>query len=179
MVLAQSVLLLAFACQTGTTENTDESTDGMSSWMPSECANETPFSNPECHDALVAACHEHRSEPSCIAQETLVFGQDFEVLCTWAKVVTFSEPATCTVASVQGRCEVAVIPGAVTCGDPCDGGEPYIYDALQVEGNETFAVPCGPSGVALELLSPSASCGGDIPPPPEICTCTKVACEAE
>lgn len=161
--------------------------------MPGVCLYGNPFVSAPCGAALRKLCNSLANERDCSAQEPFSFNSDNNVFaCGWAKVATFSELESCTVASAAGRCELGFITGAACGGDPCGGQPPTLYRshrAVPSEG-ELVEMPCiggsalvGPAGEWLPTMQLGENqhvytCGADIPPPPSICDCAQAACEA-
>jgi hypothetical protein len=194
-----SIGLLVTSCSShiSTSPPQGEAGTTAASRLPPECAGgHNPFIAEECGRALKTLCRSQLSERDCTVQGPFSFTEaGYVFLCGWAKVVTFSDTATCAIESVRGRCEAAIIAGDIGCKDPCDAKTGHrIYDSLVAIRSESALVemPCDPFGAALSgpvgewtALSNQPqdyvhSCGADVPPPPaELCACTPVACNAK
>jgi len=181
----------------------DGTGSGGSTWavaaaalLPPECADTNPFGSEDCGGALKTLCRAQGTAQACEAQGPFSFNEgEYVFMCGWAKVVTFSDPDSCTVASVSGRCEAGILP-FVGCGDPCvDIEESFLYDALVaiLDESELIEMPCalgdalgGPIGEWTDLANQQERgeepythyCSADWPPPPSLCNCYEVACEA-
>lgn len=168
-------------------------TDSARLDMPGVCLYGNPFVSAPCGAALRKLCNSLANERDCSAQEPFSFNDDNNVFaCGWAKVVTFSDSLSCTVGSVEGRCELGFITGAACGGDPCGGQPPTLYRShyAVVSEAELVEMPCiggsalvGPAGEWLATMELGENqhvynCGADIPTPPSICVCAQAACEA-
>lgn len=194
LVWALAGLLIAacsWACDSG---ESSSSSSSSSSGLPAACVYFNPFASEQCGAALRALCNNLSNERDCNAQEPFSFNDaNYVFACGWAKVITFSDPESCTVGSVAGRCEAGLIAGPA-CGDPCDGQPPDLYTGfVAIESDsELVEMPCAPGGSALdgpvgewaslayqkERKVPIHPCGADLPPPPRLCDCAQAACEA-
>lgn len=173
-----ALALLAIACTSSTTEgDTGSSTTATTGepGLPDGCAaDQSPFLQEQCLASLRAACNAEASADECAA--TFAF-DGYQVQCAWAKVVTFSDATSCTVASVGGRCEATIVNEG--CADVCAGEDGFsnvtaIPSALEII--ELCNGPLGPwSAVGsesdhLSTCHPTTSDG--------LCACTMAACGA-
>jgi len=162
-------------------EDSDDTSD-ETPWPPEACALETsPFLQPECLDAMRLACNQHSEETDCTSAAGLSFaGGGYEVACSWAKVVRFSDPDTCTVQTVEGRCEARV--AGMPCGDLCTGDSLTSNTSAFPSDSELVQLCGGPLGEWSAVGSTqmhASSCGENLEPPqPPLCDCVDVACEA-
>ena len=166
------------ACDESSGTSRDES------WLPEACSlDRSPFLQPQCLDALRLACNEHSAENVCTASPVLPFASGgYEIRCAWAKVVTFSDADSCTVESVDGRCE-ASIEGLLPCGgDPCT--EDSLMSSVSAVPSESEIIqlcggPLGSWNAVGSTESYASVCEDGIePPPPSLCDCTEAACQA-
>lgn len=168
-----------------------ESTGDAPGDLPAACEGlSSPFVSADCLSGLRDRCRALTDDASCEASPSLTFDGGFAIACGWAKVVTFSDIASCTIASVEGRCE-AGIEQFIGCGDKCTD-EPDLYSSLRanVIEAELIEMPCAPEGRTLDgPLGPSSAIGAPpgetgacapniTPPAPAICDCAPVACTA-
>ena len=181
----------------GSTGTTGGTTEGAAS-LPPECADTNPFGSEACGGALKTVCRDQVTQQACEAQGPFSFSDgEYVFMCGWAKIVTFSDPDSCTVGSVSARCEAGLL-ALVGCGaDPCvDIEERSLYETLIAipSQSELIEMPCsmgdaldGPIGEWTELANQqqqgenlyAQGCNSDFPPPPSICNCYEVACEAQ
>lgn len=153
--------------------------------LPAACVDESPFTSEACAVALAARCHALTSERDCVSE---VISGDDSYLCEWAKVTTFSDVATCTVASVEGRCEAySVTAGLGSCRGPCAWSlsdlDAYPATSVLLQSacrSSTGIVVTGPiDHETIREFQPGGprerrSCGQDSPP--ELCACSQVVC---
>lgn len=149
----------------------NDAADGTPPNAPAECVGTDPFGPEACGTALSERCRALTTERDCESAAPLDLGRQW--VCGWTKVTTFSDMATCAVASVAGRCEAyLVIGGPCSCeAHPADSeilhppcrnhggiqGPIDRYTSLEVQRTEPrtqFA--CGPQYVPAE---------------PELCKC--------
>jgi hypothetical protein len=178
----------------GSADGSGSSDDGPPAGLPAACEGmDSPFVAADCLGGLRDRCRALADEGACTGAGTLAFDGGFEITCGWAKVVTFSDVAACTIASVEGRCEAGIEQTGLTCPDKCTD-EPDLYASLRADPDalELIEMPCAPEGHQLDgPLGPGSAidapptdegstCAPNIQPPaPEICTCVSAACDAE
>lgn len=162
-------------------EDSDGAT-GEDPWPPDTCSLETsPFLQAECLDAMRLACNQRSEENDCTSAPGLSFdGGGYEVRCSWARVVRFSDADTCTVQTVEGRCEASL--EGLPCGDLC-AGESLVGNISALPSESELVQLCGgPLGAWSAVDSPQMhafGCGENLEPPaPPLCDCVDVACEA-
>ncbi len=149
--------------------------------LPPECDAElSPFIQPGCRDALREVCLAHTAEDDCLGTPPAKF-RGYTVVCSWSKVVRFSDPAACAVDSVTWRCEAALRQDFIYYHDPCEVAGTDVFThwtAIVSEQELVKAIYSGP--IAPESPGYYAACGeGFHPPSPQpICSCTDVACDA-
>ncbi len=182
------------AAMTGTSGMMSTTGTGGETWLPSACAGlGSPFLTADCLTALRDACRAQPSAEACAAQAPLLFsGGGYIIHCGWAKVVRFSDPAACTVAAVEGRCEAGMEDTLLWCGDRCSS-EPTLHFSLHAdsEAMELIEMPCasteswlgGPLGpasaVGAEKGAFGSTCAPEVyPPAAPLCACGPVACAA-
>lgn len=151
--------------------------------VPADCsAEESPFLRGVCLDALRDRCRENEAESSCAAADPLKFDNNgYVIRCRWAKVVTFTESdgVSCEVTGTEGRCEATV---DTVCSDGCAGD--YFQTNLRASPmqREIVQVCGGPLGawsaVGAEPGEYFACAPNTLPPPPALCDCAPIACEA-
>ena len=129
-----------------------------------------PFWSASCLSGLRAFCRELASREMCEAAAPF---SSYNVVCTWARVVTISDPSACTIASDEGRCE---------------GGWTYPNDGLFCDSWYGFAAerellklstcggPVGPwDAIGAVPGSVEGPCMPNVvPPAPPICSCVDV-----
>lgn len=182
-----------------TAGDVDAGSDSSVSSLPLECATTTPFNSAACGRALREICSQLDDEPSCARHAGFPFDNSVVYFrCGWSKVVQFSEIETCQVQSVTGRCDLyGQMP--LSCANPCseDDSNEFagLYGSLQahVGTRELVKSPCsygssmdGPLGEWLSRNDPQntdaayRTCGAHEPPPPkELCSCQRAACDAK
>lgn len=150
--------------------------------LPSECnAEHSPFVQPGCRNALGAACLAHTSEDDCLGTPPALFS-GYTVVCSWSKVVRFSDPASCTVNSVSWRCEATLKQDFVKYYDPCDVDfTDFFASWTAIVSEQELVKAIYDTPIAPEVPGYYGSCGEglDPPQPQPICSCTDVACDAE
>ncbi len=162
------------------TEDSDSST-GEDPWPPDACTLETtPFLQVECLDAMRLACNQHSEEDDCTSAPGLAFARGgYQVGCSWARVVRFSDADTCTVQSVEGRCEASL--EGLPCGDLCAGNSMLSNISAFPSESELVDLCGGPLGSWSAVGSTQMhafTCGENIEPPaPELCDCVDAVCE--
>jgi hypothetical protein len=157
-----------------------ESDSGSLSWPPQECSLEiSPFLQVECLAAMRSACNAIEEEGDCTLTPFASFSNGgFEVRCEWAKVVKFSDVATCSVEGVLGRCEPTL--NEMACVDSCLG-EALVGSISAFPSDLELVQLCGgPLGSWSAVGSTEMygfSCGDNlVPPEPAICQCIDEAC---
>jgi len=162
-----------------------ETTEGAATtWMPEACdPSGSPFTE-ACAAALQVACNRHETESDCSAQQTLRFN-GYSIVCAWAKVVRFSDPVTCEVDEVFGRCEAKLIGNPGGCvGGYCGGDVGLIETELKAfpARRELVFLCNGPLRASSAPGGPepeSVSCvSAETYPEGHLCNCGPVACEA-
>lgn len=183
-------LVFAMVC-TACTERQGGDADGASSGpdaetYPRACdPGVSPWQSSECLEGLSERCRIHDAQEDCLASGALTFGVGYTVACDWAKVVTFSDEASCTVASVHGRCDAILVEGlSGACSDGCTG-EALISSLSAFPSRGEIVDLCGgPLGGWSEIDGDADGEGGVCaanvsPPAPALCDCAAVACAAE
>ena len=176
-IFAVLFVALALGCPADSGDETETETQAETEteegWLPDACdAGQTPFTQPECLTAIREACNAQQDEASCNGTDPLPFS-GFPVTCGWAEVVTFSDLATCSVESVEGRCEANLCQDGLGSGGPCE--------ASAIPSESAFIQLCGgPLGswaaIDSEEQSPLEACEDGAGP--AICGCFEQACEA-
>src|SRR5258708_22397625 len=96
MLVSGGSLVIAAGC--GSKETTTVSEAGPDApWVPAGCEGvDNIFRSESCLSGLRSFCRVQTSEADCASQTTF---PQYAVVCTWARVITFSGPASCTIAS--------------------------------------------------------------------------------
>lgn len=177
---------------TSATGNSGSTGDGPSMDRPEACEGlSSPFVSADCLVGLRDRCRAANDAAACEDVPALAFDGGFLIMCGWAKVVSFSDVASCTIEAVQGRCEAGV-EQLVPCFDKCTD-TPDLHASLHANilEAELVEMPCAPDGKLLGgPLGPASAvgappgetgtCAPDLSPPaPEICDCAPIACAAE
>lgn len=154
---------------TSATSGTDAGYDGAQ--VPAGCAGvDNAFQSETCLSALRTLCRAHTTEAQCAAQAPIAA---YGVVCTWARVVTVSDPASCALASDEGRCEAGwTFPQD---GPFCGAWYAFPQERELVKMN-TCGGPVGPWD-EIGVVHDTGLCLTNVmPPPPVICECAdKVA----
>lgn len=176
---------------TACAERQDDAGDAASSGpdaavYPGACdPGVSPWQSGACLDGLSERCRAHDAQEDCAAAGPLTFGVGYTVACGWAKVVAFSEEASCTVASVHGRCEAILVEGlSGACSDGCTG-EALISSLSAFPSRGEIVDLCGGplggwSAIDADADGEGGMCAPNVsPPPPALCDCVAAACAAE
>jgi hypothetical protein len=138
---------------------------------PPACVGvESAYLSAECLSALRDLCRALPTEAACRAQAPF---PELEVICTWARVIRFSDPAACVVEAEEGRCD-----GGWTF--PEDGPFCGIWTGFIAERElvkiDTCDGPVGPWDVIGSQPSQvEGPCLDNVTPPaPAICHCLPV-----
>lgn len=180
MQLHWAIALLVIACTSSTTQDESGASTTSEPGLPDGCAaDQSPFLQEQCLASLRAACNAEATAEECAA--TFAF-DGYEVQCAWAKVVTFSDATSCTVASVGGRCEATIVQEE-SCGDFC-GGEALLSNVTAIpsalEIIELCNGPLGPWSAVGSENDYTSTCGENLSPPPHaFCDCATAACAAD
>jgi hypothetical protein len=167
-----SVALACGSTATGAMSATDAGDDGAR--VPDGCAGvDNAHQSETCLSALRTLCRAHTTEAECAAEEPIAA---YDVVCTWARVVTFSDPASCAPTSDEGRCE-----GTSTF--PQDGpfcGAWYAFpDERELVKVNSCAGPIGPWSTIGIVHNVGVCLPNVTPPPPAICACADNAAPTE
>lgn len=145
----------------------------------------SPWQSSACLEGLSERCRGHDAQEDCLASGALTFGVGYTVACDWAKVVAFSDEASCTVASVRGRCEAVLVEGlSGACSDGCSD-ESLISSLSAFPSRGEIVDLCGGplggwSAIDADAGGEGGVCAANVSPPaPALCDCVAVACAAE
>jgi hypothetical protein len=179
-----ALALLAIACTSRDMGMRSDATSSESTTdepgLPDGCsADQSPFLQEECLANMRASCNAHADADECA---TAAFELDqYGVQCAWAKVVTFSDAESCTVASVGGRCEATIVQES--CGDYCAGEDSFSNVTAipsELEIIELCNGPLGPWSAVGSDSDYTSTCGENLSPPQHaFCGCAMAACAAD
>ncbi len=156
--------------------DTEASNDGL----PNACSAEnSPFLQQECLNAIRVACSALLAENTCLAEPPFVF-DGYVARCAWAKVVSFSDVLSCEVSSTVGRCEASI---DTVCGNYCEG-EAFGSNVAAIVSEGALIQMCnGPVGPWTALENPDVygvPCGQADEAPgavAQLCDCFDRVCD--